>query len=174
MPELRPKAVGSRRPSETGSARASSPERPAHELSEKERRRLEKESKKAEKRAKKEKEKAGEPDRDDAFLKAVATTKRGKKTEDSFDREFNNLRISKPDLERGREDEEWKVLEDFGDDGDMRGNFMVVVEMPLYRDPGAGSREHLRRGEGRMEWQGRPDFKKFRRVSGSRELYSMR
>ena len=123
---------------------------------------------------KKEKEKAGEPDRDDAFLKAVATTKRGKKTEDSFDREFNNLRISKPDLERGREDEEWKVLEDFGDDGDMRGNFMVVVEMPLYRDPGAGSREHLRRGEGRMEWQGRPDFKKFRRVSGSRELYSMR
>ena len=61
MPELRPRALaGSRRPSETGSARASSPDRPAQELSEKERRRLEKESKKAEKRAKKEKEKEKE------------------------------------------------------------------------------------------------------------------
>ncbi|RPD58318.1 hypothetical protein L226DRAFT_536733 [Lentinus tigrinus ALCF2SS1-7] len=110
----------------------------------------------------KEKEKAG-PDRDDAFLKAVATTKRGKKTEDSFDREFNNLRISKPDLERDGQEEQWKVLDDFGDDGDMRGNFMVVVEMPLYRNPGAETRDHLRRGEGRVEWQGRPDFKKFKR-----------
>ncbi|KAI0696983.1 hypothetical protein C8T65DRAFT_743374 [Cerioporus squamosus] len=109
------------------------------------------------------KEKTGEPDRDDAFLKAVATTKRGKKAETSFDREFNNLRISKPDLEREKEDQEWKVLEDFGDDGDIRGNFMVVVAMPLHREPGAGTREHLRRGEGRVEWQGRPDFKKFKR-----------
>ncbi|RDX44630.1 hypothetical protein OH76DRAFT_1486923 [Lentinus brumalis] len=115
---------------------------------------------------KKEKEKAREPDRDDAFLKAVATTKRGKKAETTFDREFNNLRISKPDLEREKDDQDWKVLEDFGDDGDIRGNFMVVVEMPLHREPGAGTREHLRRGEGRVEWQGRPDFKKFKRKNG--------
>ncbi|KAI0739561.1 hypothetical protein C8Q80DRAFT_188092 [Daedaleopsis nitida] len=106
-------------------------------------------------------EKAGEPDRDDAFLKAVASTKRGKKAEDTFDREFNNLRISKPDLERERENEEFKVLEEFGDDGDMRGNFIVVMEIPLFRE--AGTREHLRRGEGRLEWQGKPDFKKFKR-----------
>ena len=104
-----------------------------------------------------------EPDKDAAFLKAVASTKRGKKNEDTFDREFNNLRISKPDLEREREDEEWKVLEDFGDDGDVRGNFMVVVECKLFREAGA-SREHMRRGEGRVEWIGRPDFKKFRKV----------
>ena len=107
-------------------------------------------------------QKAGEPDKDAAFLKAVASTKRGKKAEDTFDREFNNLRISKPDLEREREDEVWKVLEEFGDDGDVRGNFMVVEEISLFREP--GSNAHLRRGEGRLEWQGRPDFKKFKRV----------
>ncbi|KAI0631610.1 hypothetical protein C8Q77DRAFT_1272588 [Trametes polyzona] len=108
----------------------------------------------------------GEPDKDHAFLKAVASTKRGKKTEDTFDREFNNLRISKPELDRVRESEseKWAVLDDFGDDGDVRGNFMVVVEMPVFRESGnGGGRDHLRRGEGRLEWQGRPDFKKFRR-----------
>ncbi|KAM5532461.1 hypothetical protein V8D89_013877 [Ganoderma adspersum] len=102
------------------------------------------------------------PDKDDAFLKAVASTKRGKKSEDTFDREFNNLRISKPDLERAREDEEWKVLEEFGDDGDVRGNFMVVVECPVFREAGTNM-DHMRRGEGRVEWVGRPDFKKFKK-----------
>ena len=106
----------------------------------------------------------GEPDKDAAFLKAVASTKRGKKAEDTFDREFNNLKISKPDLERDAEQDEWKVLEDFGDDESVRGNFMVVVEMPLFREERAAG-HYLRRGEGRLEWQGRPDFKKFRRVS---------
>ncbi|KAH9895783.1 hypothetical protein C8Q73DRAFT_689417 [Cubamyces lactineus] len=109
---------------------------------------------------------SGEPDKDAAFLKTVASTKRGKKTEDEFDREFNNLRISKPDLEQDKGGEAWAVLDDFGDDSDVRGNFMVVVEMPVYREnarvDGQGS-DHLRRGEGRLEWQGRPDFKKFRR-----------
>lgn len=106
------------------------------------------------------------PDKDDAFLKAVASTKRGKKSEDTFDREFNNLRISKPDLERAREDEEWKVLEEFGDDGDVRGNFMVVVDCPVFREAGTNT-DHMRRGEGRVEWVGRPDFKKFKKVRDS-------
>ncbi|KAI0667354.1 hypothetical protein C8Q78DRAFT_1052581 [Trametes maxima] len=113
----------------------------------------------------------GQPDKDAAFLKAVASTKRGKKTESTFDREFNNLRISKPDLEREEESKGWAVLEDFGDDGDVRGNFMVVMEMPIFRESGnAGARmgaDHLRRGAGRLEWQGRPDFKKFRRKNMS-------
>ncbi|CDO68939.1 hypothetical protein BN946_scf185000.g82 [Trametes cinnabarina] len=113
----------------------------------------------------------GEPDKDAAFLKAVASTKRGKKTEDTFDREFNNLRISKPDLEREKESEEWAVLDDFGDDEGLRGNFMVVVEMPVYKESAGGDgpgRDHLRRGEGRIEWQGRPDFKKFKRKNNER------
>ncbi|KAI0759277.1 hypothetical protein BD413DRAFT_675034 [Trametes elegans] len=45
---------------------------------------------------------------------AVASTKRGKKTEDMFDREFNNLRISKPDLAQQKMNDEWSVLEEFG------------------------------------------------------------
>ncbi|KAI8977855.1 hypothetical protein BD414DRAFT_539100 [Trametes punicea] len=108
----------------------------------------------------------GEPDKDNAFLKAVASTKRGKKVEDTFDREFNNLRISKPDLEWENEYEEWAVLDQFEDDVNLRGNFMVVVELPVYKETVIGDgvrRDHLRRGEGRLEWQGRPDFKKFRR-----------
>ncbi|KAI0075005.1 hypothetical protein K474DRAFT_1647144 [Panus rudis PR-1116 ss-1] len=102
----------------------------------------------------------GKPDKDEAFLKAVASTKRGKKHEDSFDREFNQLRISKPDLQREQAVEEWKMLEEFGDDGDVRGNFMVIVEMDVPRQGGVGV---YRRGEGRMEWENRPDFKKFKK-----------
>ncbi|KAI0819763.1 hypothetical protein BC628DRAFT_1400911 [Trametes gibbosa] len=118
---------------------------------------------------------AGEPDKDDVFLKAVASKKRGKKTEDTFDVEFNNLRISKPALEKEAESDKWAVLEDFGDDGDVRGNFMVVLEMPMFKESGngdrrtsGGSRDHLRRGEGRLEWQGRPDFKKFKKKNAGR------
>lgn len=104
----------------------------------------------------------GKPDQDEAFLKAVASTKRGKKHEDQFDREFNNLRISKPDLQREEAEKQWAVLDEFGDDGDVRGNFMVVVEMDLFRkeDPNRG----VARAGGRMDWEGRPDFKKFKKV----------
>ncbi|KAF9554237.1 hypothetical protein CPC08DRAFT_195855 [Agrocybe pediades] len=101
----------------------------------------------------------GKPDTDKAFLKAVASTKRGKKTEDIFDREFNNLKISKPDLDRRDPEEEWKVLADFGDDSNLRGNFMVVVEMDVYKKenniPAIRSTN--------IEWNGRPNFKKFKK-----------
>lgn len=112
----------------------------------------------------------GKPDKDSAFLKAVASTKRGKKHEDEFDREFNKLKISKPDLakedEARRREREYAVLEEFGYDGDMRGNFMVVVEIEV-KERKKGQ-EGYRRGDGegvRQEWVGRPDFKKFKRVS---------
>lgn len=103
----------------------------------------------------------GQPDTDEGFLKALASKKKGKKHEDTFDREFNNLRISKPDLQQQQEhrdeEREWEMMDDFGDYG-VRGNFMVVVEMevPEHRTRAA------RRGEGRLEWQGKPDFKKFK------------
>ncbi|PCH34712.1 hypothetical protein WOLCODRAFT_106435 [Wolfiporia cocos MD-104 SS10] len=105
---------------------------------------------------------AGKPDTDEAFLTAVASTRRGKKAEDTFDREFNNLRISKPELEHDQEQTEWAVLDDFGNDGNVRGNFMVIVEMDLpRRSEGPGS--VLRASGGRTDWEGRPDFKKFKR-----------
>jgi hypothetical protein len=104
----------------------------------------------------------GQPDTDVAFLKALASKKKGKKTEDAFDREFNNLRISRPDIEREKDEADWKILEDFGDDVGVRGNFMVVVEMDVCRMEGRGRR---RAGEERSEWEGKKDFKKFKRVS---------
>lgn len=104
-----------------------------------------------------------ELDKDEAFLKAVASTKRGKKHEDEFDREFNNLRISKPDLRREEVEKEWAVLEEFGDDGDLRGNFMVIVEMEVFKKEGT-SRDAVRTTGGRLDWEGRPNYKKFQKV----------
>ena len=102
----------------------------------------------------------GKPDTDAAFLRAIASTKRGKKAEDKFDREFNNLKISKPELEQQEEPEdEWAVLADFGDDTGLRGNFMVVVEMEVYKkdeDPQNSVINH--------DWAGKPNFKKFKKV----------
>lgn len=105
----------------------------------------------------------GKPDTDVAFLKAIASTKRGKRTEDDFDREFNKLKISKPDLEHEEPEKQWAVLEDFGDDSNVRGNFMVVVEMDVYRKEGQGQ---VRTSEVRPEWQTLPNFKKFKKVCG--------
>jgi hypothetical protein len=99
------------------------------------------------------------PDRDEAFLKAIASTKKGKRLEDTFDREFNELKISKPDLGEDLR-EEWSLLADFGDERDIRGNFMVIVQMDIRKD---------RRPLGKVthsDWQLRDDFKKFKKVCG--------
>lgn len=104
----------------------------------------------------------GKPDTDVAFLKAIASTKRGKKNEDNFDREFNKLKISKPELGRQDPEEEWGVLADFGDDSGLRGNFMIVVEMDVsekLRDAPALSERSINR-----QWDGKPNFKKFKKV----------
>ncbi len=102
----------------------------------------------------------GKPDTDDAFLKAIASTKRGKKNEDEFDREFNKLKISKPELNKENPEDEWKVLETFGDDDSVRGNFMMIVTMEVMGKHGG----RTRLTETNPEWQGKPDFKKFKKV----------
>lgn len=114
-----------------------------------------------------EKRSSGKLDTDPAFLTALASRKRGKKGEDEFDREFNQLRISKPDLGRAGQEEEqeaqkeaWAVLGDFDDDvRNIRGNFMVVVEMDVY---GECHRRHTVPVVRTCD--GRPNFKKFRKV----------
>lgn len=106
--------------------------------------------------------KFGEPDMDTHFLTALASMKKGKKNEDSFDREFNNLRISKPDIEREVKEQEWDLLDDLDDEKNLRGNFMLVVELDVYKKSGSAEKGKLRTG--RIDWEGRPDFKKFRRV----------
>jgi len=104
----------------------------------------------------------GEPDTDKHFLTALASAKKGKRNEDSFDREFNNLRISKPDIEREVKEQEWDLLEGLDDERGVRGNFMLVVELDVYKKGGSVGKETLRTG--RIDWEGKPDFKKFRRV----------
>ncbi|KAK1230593.1 hypothetical protein PQX77_006330 [Marasmius sp. AFHP31] len=100
----------------------------------------------------------GKPDTDEAFLKAVASTKRGKKNEDEFDREFNKLKISKPELaQEDQEDRQWAVLEDFGDDSNIRGNFMMIVEFDAPRHRVRAPQER------NPEWDGKPNFKKFKK-----------
>jgi hypothetical protein len=107
----------------------------------------------------------GKPDTDAAFLKAVASTKRGKKAEDEFDREFNKLKISKPDVQHGDQEKEWAVLDDFTEDRGIRGNFMVVLEMDVYLQENI--RRYSRDNAARLEWQDRPNFKKFKKVSAT-------
>ncbi|KAJ3922145.1 hypothetical protein F5877DRAFT_34405, partial [Lentinula edodes] len=104
----------------------------------------------------------GKPDTDPVFLKAVTSTKRGKKAEDDFDREFNKLKISKPELDRSKEnpEDQWAILDDFGNDRNIRGNFMVIVEMDVYKDRFPDKRA----AANNPEWRGQPNFKKFNRV----------
>ena len=114
--------------------------------------------------AKKDKQGAGpsKTDTDAAFLKAIASTKQGKRAEDNFDREFNNLKISKPELEKQQEpEEEWAVLADFGDDTGLRGNFMVVVELDVYKKDKDKDSQNSAINHA---WSGKPNFKKFKKV----------
>lgn len=106
--------------------------------------------------------KLGEPDTDKHFLTALASMKKGKKNEDSFDREFNNLRISKPDIEREVIEQEWDLLDGLEDERNVRGNFMLVLELEVYKKGGVAGTGTLRTG--RIDWEGKPDFKKFRKV----------
>ncbi|KAK7048502.1 putative proline-rich protein [Favolaschia claudopus] len=111
---------------------------------------------------------AGKPDTDDAFLKAIASTKRGKKNEDDFDRDFNKLKISKSDL-RGEETDhrpEWELLESFGDETNLRGNFMVIQDLDVFK---VGNEQQPRRrsAAANPRWEGKPDFKKFKKTAST-------
>ena len=97
-------------------------------------------------------------DIDPAFLTALASRK-GKKTgEDDFDREFNNLRISKPDIRREDEEKSWEILGDFDTETrDLRGNFMVVIELEVFHR----NSSHVTTTR---TYDGQPNFKKFKKV----------
>jgi len=105
----------------------------------------------------------GTVDKDEAFLTAVASKKRGKKTEDEFDREFNKLRISKPDLQREDDQQVWEVLGDFDGVPNIRGNFMVIMDLDVFRDSN-GRREVAANDARDAVFTNRPNFKKFKKV----------
>lgn len=98
-------------------------------------------------------------DTDPAFLTAVASRKGKKKSaEDEFDREFNNLRISKPDIRPEEEERAWEILGDFDSEAsNLRGNFMVVIDLDVL--PRKSSHVVATR-----TYDGRPNHKKFKKV----------
>ena len=115
-------------------------------------------------------------DTDSKFLQAMSTSKRNKKGMDQFDRDFNLLRIVKP--VRGGEGRQNKIIADVDDpeyraweqmgpsdfDINAAGNFVQVDFVPLvYQRSEEEERERNQRLEClRREWQGRPNFKRFR------------
>jgi len=127
-------------------------------------------------------------DTDEDFLKAVNSMKRGKKHEDDFDREFNQLRITNPKAKKKQDKDQkpkqitedavgtattsddaaatsrpWDAIDDFGDVG-LRGNFMVVVEMDVQRGSVRSTLTARNQDAANSEWVGRPNFKKFKKV----------
>lgn len=104
-------------------------------------------------------------DKDEAFLTAVASKKRGKKAEDEFDREFNKLRIAKPDLQR--EEQQWTDVGDF-DLPNIRGNFMVIVDLEVYKYSNH-YREAVKNDTRDSANMNVPNFKKFKKkINGPR------
>ncbi|KAH9966294.1 hypothetical protein BJV74DRAFT_285458 [Russula compacta] len=122
-------------------------------------------------------------DTDENFLRAVNSTRRGKKLEDDFDREFNLLKIAKPKkvdavvvgtaaaagsagAPEAAAVAPWDAIDDFGDVG-IRGNFMVVVEMDIERGGSANPASSALTNTNDVahpEWISRPNFKKFKTV----------
>ncbi|KAJ7025383.1 proline-rich protein [Mycena alexandri] len=104
----------------------------------------------------------GKPDTDTAFLKAIASTKRGKKTEDEFDRDFNKLKISKSGLRDDEQEQrpDWELMETFGDESNLLGNFMVIQDLEVFKTE-TGPRKRAVTADPRYE--GKPDWKKFKK-----------
>ncbi|CAD6900971.1 unnamed protein product [Tilletia controversa] len=150
-------------------------------------------------RGHKHKETGKGPDKDEQFLRAVSTIEKRKKA-DPFDKEFNQLRIAKPVYDAGgrrvrteaeagsgkggvqvvrsgaranatdaqdeEEDEEFQRFKELADDDldwNLRGNFMQVDFVPLV----------VERAEARpfrIEPDGRPNFKAFRRKGQAKKV----
>jgi len=103
-------------------------------------------------------------DKDESFLVALASMKKGKKKEEQTDRDFNDLKISKPIINNDDAEIDMLAWELLPKDMNIRGNFMVCVENVTIRE----GTQSKRRKDGNPEWVGRPDFKKFRKVSHAR------
>lgn len=126
------------------------------------------------KEAGKAREAGAAPDTDQRFLEALATKRRGKKGEDLFDKEFNQLKLTKPDLQQQQThkqqqqqqvEDEWNVMDKLLDEMDLqdpRGNFMLIQEMEVYRRPASVDASANQADSGK--WAG-PNFKKFRKVT---------
>ncbi len=99
-------------------------------------------------------------DQDDTFLKIVAKQK-SKKPENEFDRDFNNLKISKTGPKQLMPGNEAALydLAALADPG-VTGNFTKITRIALYKKPSGGTVPS-------EDFAGRPNFKKFKKVSWS-------
>ncbi|EJD38144.1 hypothetical protein AURDEDRAFT_187815 [Auricularia subglabra TFB-10046 SS5] len=115
------------------------------------------------------------PDANEKVLTALASLKRGKRTEDAFDREFNALRIARPESagERAAREED-ELFAHFDFDAELKGKRCFEVREYVLpertanraarREEAAGGSRRGPLGEWRPQWEGAPDFKKFRKV----------
>lgn len=105
---------------------------------------------------------------DPNFLQAITRAKSKRKEMEELDREFNELRIPKANNKKGTDPAvranhvtdngpNYEILNDFDDD--MRGNFIEVVRKNLFRKDSPKVPQ--------MVEDGRPNFKKFKKVSFS-------
>jgi len=101
--------------------------------------------------------------KDQNFLQAISKATKSKKAIDELDKEFNNLRIPKikgkdviPATSTTYDHPDWNLVDEFDDE--LRGNFIQIVKKDLFRKD---------LGEKRVERvdDGRPNFKKFKKVS---------
>lgn len=100
--------------------------------------------------------------KDDAFLQAIKVAK-GKKAIDELDEEFNQMRIPKPNGKLAQDlwRPDYTMVNDF--DSDMHGNFIQVVQTDLFR-------KDKPRTSAPITDDGRPNFKKFKKVRGGESL----
>ncbi|PWN30805.1 hypothetical protein BDZ90DRAFT_229801 [Jaminaea rosea] len=109
------------------------------------------------------------PDEEPTFLQALAMRKKGKKAViDDFDREFNNLKLTKPargvDEDRGRDEayEAWEATR-IDDWETPVGNFVQVDFVPLMRKDGrARGGSAAASVDAPSKWANLPNFKKFK------------
>ncbi len=102
---------------------------------------------------------------DEAFLQAIIKASKSKKAVDELDKEFNQLRIPKPGGLGGSavvkanvwdaNHPDYTIVNDFDDD--LRGNFIQIIRKDLFR-------KDLGRTRPQRPDDGRPNFKKFKKV----------
>ena len=103
--------------------------------------------------------------KDDEFLRAITKASKSKKAVDELDKEFNQLRIPKPDAPGGStvvkanvwdaDHPDYTIVNDFDDE--LRGNFIQIIRKDLMRkDLGTAKTAKVD--------DGRPNFKKFTKV----------
>ncbi|WVQ94224.1 hypothetical protein IAU59_001302 [Kwoniella sp. CBS 9459] len=103
------------------------------------------------------------PTKDEAFLQAIRTSTKARKAIDELDREFNQLRIPKPNgasaVVRANE---WEAsIPDYAllnkADDDLRGNFIRIIRKDMFRKDLGHDKQAERVNDGR------PNFKKFKK-----------